>query len=122
MTTATPVQAGVSLEALLEIFMAAHDPTQRNRQGHDVGSQYRSVIFTHSAEQQFIAIDLIEALTRDQTWPDPIVTQVLPAERFWPAEDYHQNYLASNPDQPYCRAVVAPKVAKLRKVFSDRLK
>jgi peptide-methionine (S)-S-oxide reductase len=114
--------AVIDYRTLLLAFFAIHDPTTLNRQGHDVGSQYRSVIFTHSAEQQFIAIDLIEALTRDQTWPDPIVTQVLPAERFWPAEDYHQNYLASNPDQPYCRAVVAPKVAKLRKVFSDRLK
>jgi peptide-methionine (S)-S-oxide reductase len=114
--------ARIDYRTLLLAFFAIHDPTTPDRQGHDVGSQYRSVIFTHSPEQQRIALDLIGVLDREQTWPDPIVTQVVPAERFWPAEDYHQNYLANNPHQPYCMAVVAPKAAKLRKVFRDRLK
>ena len=112
----------VSLSEILEIFFAIHDPTTPNRQGHDVGSQYRSVIFTHGAEQQRITLELIETLTREQTWPDPVVTEVIPVERFWPAEEHHQNYFANNPRQPYCMAVVAPKAAKLREVFKDRLK
>jgi peptide-methionine (S)-S-oxide reductase len=112
----------IDYRTLLLAFFAIHDPTTLNRQGHDVGSQYRSVIFTHSPEQRGIALELIETLTREQTWPDPVVTQVLPAEHFWPAEDYHQHYLASNPHQPYCMAVVAPKAAKLREIFRNRLK
>lgn len=112
----------IDYRTLLLAFFAIHDPTTPNRQGHDVGSQYRSVIFTHGAEQQRIALELIETLTREQTWPDPVVTEVIPVERFWPAEEHHQNYFANNPRQPYCMAVVAPKAAKLREVFKDRLR
>ncbi|MBK6402059.1 MAG: peptide-methionine (S)-S-oxide reductase MsrA [Rhodocyclaceae bacterium] len=112
----------IDYRTLLLAFFAIHDPTTPNRQGHDVGSQYRSVIFTHGAEQQRITLELIETLTREQTWPDPVVTEVIPVERFWPAEEHHQNYFANNPRQPYCMAVVAPKAAKLREVFKDRLK
>ena len=107
---------------LLNAFFAIHDPTTRDRQGNDVGPQYRSVIFTHSDEQQGIARRTITELESQRIWPGPIVTEVLPAPAFWPAEDYHQDYLANNPAQPYCVAVVAPKAAKLRKVFADRLK
>lgn len=107
---------------LLQAFFAIHDPTTLNRQGHDVGTQYRSVIFTHSTEQDAIARALIAELDAARTWPDPIVTAVLPAPTFWPAEDYHQNYFAKNPYQSYCQAVAAPKVAKLRKLFVHHLK
>lgn len=114
--------AVIDYRTLLEAFFAIHDPTTPNRQGHDVGTQYRSVIFTHTAEQQAIATDLIAELTAQRIWPDPIVTAVLPAPTFWPAEDYHQDYFAKNPHQPYCQFVVAPKAAKLRQIFAQRLK
>lgn len=107
---------------LLQIFFAIHDPTTLNRQGHDIGTQYRSVIFTHSIAQAATAQTLIDQLTRECVWPDPIVTAVLPAPTFWPAEAYHQNYFAQHPLQAYCQAVVAPKVVKLRKRFAGRLK
>lgn len=107
---------------LLKAFFAIHDPTTRDRQGNDVGPQYRSVIFTHSAEQQRLARQTITELETQRIWPGPIMTEVRPAPTFWPAEDYHQGYLANNPVQPYCMAVVAPKAAKLRKIFADRLK
>jgi peptide-methionine (S)-S-oxide reductase len=112
----------IDYRTLLTAFFAIHDPTTKDRQGNDVGTQYRSVIFTHSAEQELVAKMFIAELTAEHTWPAPIVTEVRPAPRFWPAEDYHQDYLANNPRQPYCTAVVAPKVAKLRQVFKDRLK
>jgi peptide-methionine (S)-S-oxide reductase len=112
----------IDYATLLQAFFAIHDPTTKDRQGNDVGPQYRSVIFTHSDEQTRIARDTIAALDAQRVWPQPIVTEVLPAPTFWPAEDYHQNYLAHNPAQPYCLAVVAPKAAKLRQVFKDRLK
>lgn len=112
----------IDYRTLLEAFFAIHDPTTKDRQGNDVGSQYRSVIFTHSAEQERIARAVIAELTEQKTWPRPIVTEVLPAPVFWPAEDYHQDYLANNPRQPYCVAVVAPKAAKLREKFRDRLR
>ena len=114
--------ARIDYRSLLEAYFAIHDPTTRNRQGNDVGTQYRSVIFTHSPEQERIARALIAEFAAQRLWPHPLVTEVLPAPVFWPAEDYHQDYLANNPDQPYCMAVVAPKAAKLRKVFKDRLK
>ena len=114
--------AVIDYRTLLLAFFAVHDPTTRDRQGNDIGSQYRSVIFTHGAEQEKIARALIAELDAAQTWPAPVVTEVLPAPRFWPAEDYHQNYFARNPHQGYCMAVVAPKAAKLRKVFAGRLK
>lgn len=114
--------AVLDYRTLLEAFFAIHDPTTPNRQGNDVGSQYRSVIFTHDADQERTARTLIAELDAAHVWPDPIVTEVLPAPRFWPAEEYHQDYLARNPAQPYCQAVVAPKAAKLRQKFASRLK
>jgi peptide-methionine (S)-S-oxide reductase len=112
----------IDFRTLLEAYFAIHDPTTPDRQGHDVGSQYRSAIFTHSDEQERIARELIAELDAGKIWPDRIVTTVSPAPTFWPAEDYHQDYLANNPRQPYCVAVVAPKAAKLREKFRDRLK
>jgi len=112
----------ISYRELLEVFFAIHDPTTPNRQGHDIGTQYRSAIFTHSAEQAEIAAASIAALEASHVFADPIVTEVLPATTFYPAEDDHHNYFANNPHQPYCRAVVAPKVAKLLKSFPARLK
>lgn len=112
----------IDYRTLLLAFFAIHDPTTPNRQGNDIGSQYRSVIFTHGEEQAKVARDVIAQLTAEKVWPDPIVTAVSPAPTFWRAEDYHQNYYANNPHQGYCMAVVAPKAAKLRKVFAGRLK
>ncbi len=114
--------AKIDYRTLLEAFFAIHDPTTPDRQGNDVGSQYRSAIFTQSPEQERIARELIAELDTARIWPAPIVTTVSPAPTFWPAEDYHQDYLANNPRQPYCVAVVAPKAAKLREKFRDRLK
>jgi peptide-methionine (S)-S-oxide reductase len=107
---------------VLQAFFAIHDPTTPNRQGNDVGTQYRSVIFTHGAEQEKTAQALIAELAAAKIWPAPIVTAVMPAPTFWPAEDDHQNYFANNPEQSYCQFVVAPKAAKLRKLFAGRLK
>ncbi len=112
----------VTYEDLLDVFFTIHDPTTLDRQGHDVGSQYRSAIFYHSPEQKQAAERKIAELASSAVWSDPIVTEVEPAADFIPAEDYHQNYFANNPDQPYCRAVVAPKVAKLRKLHFERLR
>ena len=112
----------IDYRTLLTAFFTLHDPTTLNRQGHDIGTQYRSVIFTHDDDQAGIARALIAELDAAGLWPDPIVTAVLPAPTFWPAEDHHQNYFARHPAQGYCQAVVAPKVAKLRKAFADRLK
>lgn len=112
----------IDYRTLLQAFFTIHDPTTLNRQGDDVGSQYRSVIFTHGPEQERIAKALIAELSAEGIWPDPIVTEVLPAPEFWPAEKYHQNYFANNPYQPYCQYVVAPKANKLRAAFQERLK
>lgn len=112
----------ISYRQLLEVFFAIHDPTTPNRQGNDIGSQYRSVIFWHTPEQQRTAEGLIQELERAGTWPAPVVTQILPAETFFPAEDYHQGYFETNASQPYCQYVVAPKVDKLRRKFQDLLK
>ena len=114
--------ARIDYRTLLLAFFAAHDPTTRDRQGNDVGPQYRSAIFTHGSGQEKIARELISQLDADRVWAGPIVTDVLPASRFWPAETYHQDYFANNPNQSYCSYVVAPKVAKLRDQFRDRLK
>lgn len=114
--------AVIDYRTLLQAFFAIHDPTTLNRQGNDIGSQYRSVIFTHGTQQETIAKALIEELTQAGYWPDPIVTAVSPAPTFWRAEEGHQNYFANNPGQAYCQLVVAPKAAKLRKLFADRLK
>jgi peptide-methionine (S)-S-oxide reductase len=112
----------VSYEKLLEVFFATHDPTTLNRQGADVGTQYRSGVFYHDDEQKRIAEEVIQKLDAARVFPGKIVTEVTPAGRFYPAEDYHQDYVANNPFQPYCQAVAAPKVEKVRKVFKDLVK
>ncbi len=112
----------IDYRTLLEAYFAIHDPTTKNRQGNDIGTQYRSAIFTHTPEQERTARALIAELNTQRVWPHPIVTEVLSAAVFWPAENHHQDYLANNPAQPYCTAVVAPKAAKLRKRFAERLK
>lgn len=112
----------LSYRDILHIFFAIHDPTTLNRQGHDVGTQYRSVIFTHSEDQQREARALIDDIERQRMVDDPIVTEVLPLPRYWPAESYHQNYFARNPYQGYCMMVVGPKVAKFRKHYVQFLK
>ena len=114
--------AVVPYEKLLEVFFATHDPTTKNRQGADVGTQYRSGIFYHDDEQQRIATEVIKRLDAAGAFPGKIVTEVTTATTFYPAEDYHQDYFANNPGQGYCRAVVLPKVDKVRKVFKDLLK
>lgn len=114
--------AVVTFRQLLEVFFSIHDPTTLNRQGNDVGTQYRSAIFYHSPEQKATAEDVIREFTAARMWGNPIVTEVTPFTAFYPAEDYHQRYFEHNPDQPYCRAVVAPKVAKFRKQYVSRLK
>jgi peptide-methionine (S)-S-oxide reductase len=107
---------------LLDVFFATHDPTTLNRQGPDVGTQYRSVIFYHSPEQQQTAEQRIAELNAAGIWDRPIVTQLVPFTAFYPAEDYHQEYYRSHPDQAYCQAVVSPKVANFRKLFAEKLK
>ncbi len=114
--------AVVSYDDVLDVFFATHDPTTRNRQGADVGTQYRSVIFHHSPWQREAAERKIAELNAAKIWDAPIVTEVVPLEAFYTAEDYHQGYFRANPGQPYCQAVVGPKVAKFRKRFADRLK
>lgn len=110
----------VTFRDLLEIFFAVHDPTTLNRQGHDVGTQYRSVVFCQDAEQARMARDVIAGLERERLYANPVVTQVVEeAVPFWPAEDYHQDFFSRNPHQGYCQAVVAPKVAKFRQKFAQ---
>ncbi|GAC1651858.1 MAG: peptide-methionine (S)-S-oxide reductase MsrA [Gemmatimonadaceae bacterium] len=112
----------VSYEEILNVFFATHDPTQLNRQGGDVGTQYRSAVFYESVDQQARAEGVLAALKQARIFDAPIVTTLEPLRRFYPAEDYHRDYFARNPDQPYCAAVVAPKVAKFRRKFLDKLK
>jgi peptide-methionine (S)-S-oxide reductase len=112
----------ISFEDLLHVFFTLHDPTTLNRQGNDVGEQYRSVIFFLSEEQKKTAERVIAEFTKDKVFKGPIVTAVEPASTFYVAEDYHQNYLANNPSQPYCMFVVAPKAQKVREKFATRLK
>ena len=112
----------VSYRDLLNVFFAIHDPTTLNRQGADVGTQYRSAIFYHDDEQKQIAEELIKDLNAQKIWDRPIVTEVAKLDKFYMAEDYHQEYFARNPYQPYCQAVVAPKVSKFRKHFLEMLK
>jgi peptide-methionine (S)-S-oxide reductase len=114
--------AKVSFREILEVFFSSHDPTTPNRQGNDVGPQYRSAIFTHSDEQGRVAQELIAELNESGAWPNRIVTEVTPFTNFYAAEDYHQEYFANNGGQPYCQFVVAPKVAKFRKQYGARLK
>ncbi len=112
----------VSFRELLEVFFTIHDPTTLNRQGADVGTQYRSAIFYHSEEQKSVAESVIAELTAAGLWENPIITEITSVTEFYPAEDYHQEYFANNPYQPYCIGVVAPKVSKFRKKFLDKLK
>ena len=112
----------ISYRDLLKVFFAIHDPTTLNRQGADVGSQYRSAIFTHSEEQEQAAEHVITEINDAGIWDEPLVTEVVPFERFYPAEDYHQEYFRRNPNQGYCRIIIAPKVAKFRTQYLDRLK
>jgi peptide-methionine (S)-S-oxide reductase len=112
----------ISFEDVLKVFFTIHDPTTLNRQGADVGTQYRSEIFYHNEAQKTIADAVIQELEGAKLWPDPIVTQVTSLEAFYPAEAYHQDYFKNNPDQGYCRAVIAPKVVKFRQKYMNMLK
>lgn len=111
----------ITYRDLLGVLFTIHDPTTLNRQGNDVGTQYRSVIFFHSPEQEHAARDVIAELEAEKVYDDPIVTEVAPAPQFYVAEESHQDYFSKNPHQPYCMAIVAPKVAKVRKYYFDRL-
>ncbi len=112
----------IKFRELLEVFFTIHDPTTLNRQGADIGTQYRSVIFYHTPEQKEIAKEVIEEFEVAKIWDAPIVTEVTPFKAFYPAEEYHQEYFERNPDQPYCRVVIEPKVVKFRKQFLAKLK
>ncbi len=112
----------ISYRDLLNVFFTIHDPTTLDRQGNDVGTQYRSAIFTHNTEQEAAAREAIAELTKEGTWDDPIVTKIEPLTTFYPAEDYHTAYFERNAKQPYCQFVVAPKVAKARQKFAAKLK
>jgi peptide-methionine (S)-S-oxide reductase len=112
----------ITYREVLEIFFTIHDPTTPNRQGQDVGTQYRSVVFTHSPEQKKAAEEVVREFGAKRVWKDPIVTRIEPLERFYAAEDYHQHYFARNPQNPYCRVVIDPKVAKFRKQWASKLR
>jgi peptide-methionine (S)-S-oxide reductase len=112
----------ISFKDVLRVFFSVHDPTTMNRQGNDVGTQYRSAIFYHDDKQKQDAEEVIKEISDEGIYDAPIVTEVTPFEKFWPAENYHQEYFLNNPSQPYCTAVVAPKVRKFRAKFADRLK
>lgn len=114
--------ARISYREILEIFFSVHDPTTRNRQGPDTGTQYRSAIFYHNEQQKAIAEGLIRELDESRLWEKPIVTQIAPLDRFYPAEDYHQEYFSRHPEQAYCQMVISPKVNKFRKQWAKRLK
>ena len=112
----------ITFREILEVFFTLHDPTTLNRQGNDVGTQYRSVIFYHSPEQQATAKDVIHTLTQNKLFDSPIVTEVSPAQPFYMGEDYHQEYFVRNPTQGYCSYLIGPKIAKFRKQFEAKLK
>jgi len=112
----------ISFTDILEVFFATHDPTTLNRQGADVGTQYRSAIFYHSQQQKEIAEQIIKQFNKEQVFEKPVVTEVTEWKNFYPAEDYHQNYAENNPGQGYCQFVIIPKLEKFRKIFKDRLK
>ena len=114
--------AQISYEDLLRVFFTIHDPTTKDRQGHDVGPQYRSIILTHNDAQKAAAQKIIAEIAAEGIWQDHIVTELVPLTKFWPAEPEHHNYFARNPWTGYCQAVVGPKVSKFRKSFADRLK
>ena len=111
----------ISYKDILEIFYAIHDPTTPSRQGNDVGSQYRSAIYYTNDEQKKVAEEVTNGFAKEH-WTDAVVTQIEPLTKFWPAEDYHQNYFKLNPEQAYCQVVINPKLAKFRSTFADRLK
>lgn len=112
----------ISYEELLKVFWKTHDPTTLNRQGNDVGTQYRSVIFYHNENQKKMAEHFKSELNRSGVWKDPIVTEINEIKKFYPAEDYHQNYFEKNPNQGYCAFVIAPKIEKFEKAFKEKLK
>ena len=112
----------ISYRDLLKLFYTVHDPTTLNRQGADVGTQYRSAIFYHDDEQKRTAEEVIKEITAEKLWDHPIVTELTKFDKFYMAEDYHQEYFVNNPYQPYCMAIIAPKVTKFRKHFVERLK
>jgi peptide-methionine (S)-S-oxide reductase len=112
----------ITFRDLLDVFFTIHDPTTRNAQGGDVGTQYRSAIFYHDDEQRRVAEEVVRELEAAKVWDDPIVTEIVPFTVFYPAENYHQEYYRRNANQPYCRAVIAPKVAKLRSKYLAKLK
>src|SRR5690554_404780 len=112
----------ISVREILEIFFAIHDPTQLNRQGNDIGTQYRSAVFYHTEQQRQLAEEIIAEMEQERVWPDPIVTIIEPIGQFWPAEDYHENYAERNPENGYCQAVVQPKLAKFRRTFASKLR
>lgn len=112
----------ISFTQLLEVFFATHDPTTLNRQGADVGTQYRSVVFYHSQTQKEIAESIINKLNQENVFGKPVVTEVTSWKNFYPAENYHQDYFENNPSQPYCQLIIVPKMEKFRKIFGDRLK
>ena len=112
----------ISYKEILQIFFSVHDPTTLNRQGNDIGTSYRSAIFYHNDEQRRVAEETIKEIEDEGMWDAPIVTEITAFDKFYPAEDYHQEYFTNNPNQPYCAAVVAPKVAKFRNKFVERLK
>ena len=112
----------ISYREILQIFFSVHDPTTLNRQGADSGTQYRSTIFYHNEQQKSVAEDIIRELNKARLWKKAIVTQIAPLDKFYPAEDYHQEYFSRNPEQPYCQVVISPKVNKFRKQWSKRLK
>jgi len=112
----------ITFREILEIFFTIHDPTQLIRQGNDIGTQYRSVIFYHSKQQKEEAEKLIQELEGEARWPDPIVTEVTAFTRFFPAEDYHQEYFKKNPSQPYCQLIIVPKIIKFRENYAGKIK
>ena len=112
----------VSYREILDIFFSVHDPTTLNRQGADTGTQYRSDIFYHNEQQKTIAGELIEELNKARLWEKPIVTQIAPLDKFYPAEDYHREYFSQHPEQAYCQMVISPKVNKFRKQWAKRIK
>lgn len=114
--------AKISYDELLEVFWKTHDPTTKNRQGNDVGSQYRSAVFYHDAEQKKLAETYKARLETEKIWDRPVVTEIDPFSKFWPAEDYHRNYYNNNPSKGYCALVITPKIEKFKKIFKDRLK
>ncbi|MFO7655487.1 MAG: peptide-methionine (S)-S-oxide reductase MsrA [Bacteroidales bacterium] len=112
----------ISFTQLLEVFWQTHDPTTLNRQGNDIGTQYRSVIFCHSEGQKKLAVEMKDLLTKEEIWEKPIVTEISPLTNFYVAEDYHHNYYNKNSSQQYCAFVITPKIEKFKKLFTDKLK